>query len=210
MKRRGPLIVTFLCGAFFAAEYFIPHGRVKATGEVLRDWVAILSAVAFILGGINLLTVNLPKIRRREPDWGYKVVMLAAAAVMLFAGIPWTEGFGKEGRLFTLLYDHVFATCNSMMFALLAFFIASAAFRAFRARNVEAFLMLATAMLVMVAQVPIGDWIAPGFFPEFKRWLLSYGNSAGRRAIMIGAALGAISTGLRVIVGLERSYLGGD
>lgn len=206
MRRRIPLLVTFFCGAFFAVEYFVPHVAMKDAGAVLRDWVSILTSVAFILGGINLLTVNVPKIRRREPDWGYKVVLLAAAVAMLASGIA----FGKDGGPFHFLYENVFVACNSMMFALLAFFIASAAFRAFRARNVEAVLMLSTAVLVMIAQVPLGDWIAPGFFGELKVWILSYGNSAGRRAIMIGAALGAISTGLRVIVGLERSYLGGE
>ena len=206
MKRRGPLIVTFVCGLFFAAEYFIPHRGMRTVAEVLRDWVSILTAITFILGALNIVLVNVPKIQRREADWGYRVVMLAAAAVMLTAGLVG----GKESALFTWLYENVFVACNSMMFALLAFFIASAAFRAFRARNVEATLMLVTAVLIMIAQVPLGDWIAPDFFATFKTWLLNYGNSAGRRAIMIGAALGAIATGLRVIVGLERSYLGGD
>lgn len=187
-------------------EYFVPHVGVKDVGSTLRDWVSILTSVAFILGGLNLLTVNIPKIQRREADWGYKIVMLCAAALTLLCGMI----FGKDSKPFIFLYEHVFLACNSMMFAMLAFFIASAAFRAFRARNVEAFLMLSTAVLVMVAQTPLGDWLAPDFFREFKRWILSYGNSAGRRAIMIGAALGAISTGLRVIVGLERSYLGGE
>lgn len=206
MKRRLPLLVTFFCGSFFVVEYFVPHVAMKDAGAILRDWVSILTSVAFILGGLNLLTVNLPKIRRRERDWPYKIVMLVAAAGTLLIGMT----LGKESKPFTWVYENIFVTCNSMMFALLAFFITSAAFRAFRARNVEAFLMLSTAVLVMIAQVPLGDWIAPEFFREFKTWILSYGNSAGRRAIMIGAALGAISTALRVIVGLERSYLGGE
>ena len=41
-------------------------------------------------------------------------------------------------------------------------------------------------------------------------WILDIPNNAGRRAIMMGAAIGAIATGLRVILGLERSHLGAD
>lgn len=115
--------------------------------------------------------------------------------------------WGTEGRVYYWLYDHVFAPANATMFALLAFFIASAAFRAFRARNVEAALLLGAAILVMIGRVPIGRWISP-LFPELADWIRDIPNNAGRRAIMAGAALGAIATGLRVILGIERSHLG--
>jgi hypothetical protein len=95
------------------------------------------------------------------------------------------------------------------MFALLAFFIASAAFRAFRMRNVESGLLLGAAILVMLGLVPIGRAISP-MFPQIQEWIVDVPNNAGRRAIMMGAALGAIATGLRVILGLERSHLGSE
>jgi len=37
---------------------------------------------------------------------------------------------------------------------------------------------------------------------------MDYPNMAGQRGIIIGAAIGALSLGLRILVGLERSYLG--
>jgi hypothetical protein len=95
------------------------------------------------------------------------------------------------------------------MFALLAFFIASAAFRAFRARNAEAALLLGAAILIMLGRVPIGRAMSD-VLPQISDWILSVPNNAGRRAIMMGAALGAIATSLRVILGLERSHLGSD
>ncbi|KAB2906805.1 MAG: hypothetical protein F9K40_06100 [Kofleriaceae bacterium] len=103
----------------------------------------------------------------------------------------------------------MFDPCNSTMFALLAFFVASAAFRAFRARNAEAALLLLAAILVMLGRAPLGRSISD-VFPDFAQWLIDIPNNAGRRAIMMGAAIGAIATGLRVIVGIERSHLGSD
>ena len=299
MKTTLPLVLGALFGLFGLAEFYVPHHSVGAVTEELRTWATILFAFAYVLGGINIVQVTWPKIRRREPDWPYKVVMLAAAAVMLLVGLPWHKlsgarttpevtvaasadgttgvqvvapddvvvqiggqllpaaqgprpvhavepgdvevqrgrraaGFatetakvtlaagevatvrgdppmrwGKDGRVFVWIYDHVFAPCNATMFALLAFFVASAAFRAFRARNVEAALLLGTAILMMLGRAPIGRALSDSL-PDVAQWLLDVPSNGGRRAIMMGAAIGAIATGLRVILGLERSHLGGD
>jgi len=87
----------------------------------------------------------------------------------------------------------------------------SAAFRAFRARNLEATVLLSAAILVMIARVPMGESIPVlgDYLPRLMNWIMDIPNTAARRAIFIGAALGAIATGLRVILGMERSHLGG-
>jgi hypothetical protein len=95
------------------------------------------------------------------------------------------------------------------MFALLAFYIASAAFRAFRIRSFDASLLAVAAVLVMLGRVPIGTVIWDEL-PRVADWIMNIPNNAAKRAILIGAALGAIATGLKVILGLERNYLGGD
>jgi len=223
MRSTLPLLVTFALGSLMLIEFFVPAGGMRVVVSLLQEWGLVLAGTAFILGGINVLQVNLPKIRRREEDWQYKVVLLVSAAAMAITGFlggreeialhadsTWFDGMRFHGKqTFEYLYEYVFAPANATMFSLLAFFIASAAFRAFRARNVEATLMLATAIVVMLGVIPIGEWIHPRM-PEVKDWILNYANNAGRRAILIGAALGAVATGLRVILGIERSHLGSD
>lgn len=299
MKKTLPLLFGMVFGAYAVIEFYIPHHLVGSLSDELRSWAAILAAAAFIIGGINILQVTWPKIRRREPDWQYKVVLLAAAAVMLLAGLPWhklgdtpatptvlieavpgpahlvvnapadvtiqvgaviapprpdgaryqadvgpgtvevklsrrvpgyrtqlapitiTDGqrvtvtgdppmlWGREGRVFVWIYDHIFSPSNATMFALLAFFVASAAFRAFRARNLEAALLLGAAILMMLGRAPLGRAISD-VFPDLAQWILDVPSNGGRRAIMMGAAIGAIATALRIILGIERSHLGSD
>ncbi len=308
MRRRIPLLLGMFVGLYAIVEFFVPWQGVDAVMQEFLAWGQILAAFAFVLGGINVIQVNWPKIRRREADWQLKVVLLIGATGMGLVGIKWhsfggekngsieamqqqrptqdayvrieatrpetlvridggpaqpawnlvgkkgqpveftipanqdvaihvltgKSGYGEyrkvirlgqgqgavirtqlgmlwgpSGRVFSWLYDHVFDPCNSTMFALLAFFIASAAFRAFRAHNVEAALLLGAAILVMLGRVPIGSALS-GYLPLISDWIVDVPNNAGRRAIMMGAALGGIVTGLRIILGLERSHLGAE
>jgi len=98
---------------------------------------------------------------------------------------------------------------QSTMFALLAFFISSAAFRAFRIRSTHAVLLGVTALVVILGSVPVGEAVW-GQFPTLVAWVMNCLQTAGKRSILIGAALGAIATGMKMIVGAERGYLARD
>ncbi len=130
-------------------------------------------------------------------------------------------GAGLEPRAFLLteiandteptfklwIYNKFFVPLQSTMFSLLAFYVASAAFRAFRARSIEATLLLVAGCIVMLGQVPIGDELTGGYASRAQAFLMTYVTKAGLRAIIIGATLGGLATGLRIVLGIERSYL---
>ena len=102
------------------------------------------------------------------------------------------------------------------MFSLLAFFVASASYRAFRAKTREATILLVAAFIILVGRTPLGyyltcwlpDWLSFLHIPNLSAWIMSTPNLAGQRAIMIGIALGIIATSLKLILGIERGYLG--
>jgi hypothetical protein len=130
-------------------------------------------------------------------------------------GIPREGGFLTAGTGSKWIYDSLYSPMQSTLFALLAFFVASAAFRAFRIRTVEAGLLAVAALIVMLGRVPLGDQMT-GFLPAplrlgaIQQWIMDWPQNAAKRAILIGAALGVMATGLRVILGIERSYLSGE
>ena len=121
----------------------------------------------------------------------------------------------EQGSAFNWLYEYVYYPLSSTMFALLAFFISSAAYRAFRARSREAAMLLLAGTIVMLGMIPLGNLLT-SWLPEWLQmsdvadWIMMVPNMASQRAIMIGVALGVISTALKLILGVERGYLGGD
>jgi hypothetical protein len=130
---------------------------------------------------------------------------------------PWSGPYNTPASAFGWQYEFMFKPLQATMFSLLCFYVASAAYRAFRAKNVQAVLLLVTASIILLGQTIAGNWLT-GWIPEssalapFKiKNLMEYVAvflTAGSRAIMIGIALGVASTSLRVLLGIDRSHLG--
>lgn len=215
MKREVPLILTAVIGLFMIASFFVPHQWVSVPADFLLQCVVIVAAFGYVLGGANALRVNLELIYRRAPGWPYKVVLVVSLLGTLIVGAVEGPGFQEAHTRFNWLYSHLYVPMQATLFALLAFFIASAAFRAFRIRTLEAGLLAVAALLVMLGRVPLGGWLT-GWLPEGGRlpavaeWIMDVPQNAAKRAILMGAALGVMATGLRVILGIERSYLSGE
>lgn len=222
MRREVPLIITSIAGLVFAISYFIP-----AMGDVesrFGDWVSIVQAFAVWLGLLNLTKVSLEKIARKHKDTPYAILTILGLLVMLiigfwdgFAGLAADpqQSFRAPGTNFDWMFRYVYSPLTATMFSMLAFFVASASYRAFRARNFEATLLLIAAFFVMGGRVPLFDMMTywtgnETFFSDMADWIMRYPNQAGQRAIMIGIALGIMSSSLRIILGIERSHVGGS
>lgn len=199
-----PLAVCFLAGVFGLVQYFSPHPMVVSTYSTLLDWVQIIFAFTLIVGVLSVFQMHFKRISRRERFWGFSIITLMAIVVMAVAGFA---GGTDSGSVFVWMFDNMQVPMQSTVFALLAFFVASAAYRGFRLRNVEAGILLATALVIMLGRIPVGELIGD-FVPASAEWILNVPSMAAKRAVLIGIGLGSITTALRVILGIERSYLG--
>jgi hypothetical protein len=177
--------------------------------EDMQNWAIVVVGCTYVLGVANLLRINLRQISRRERDWPFKLVLIAGLLVTMAVGFSeWTHYTDVDSR-FQWIYTTFYSPMTATMFSLLAFFIASAAFRAFRIRSVEAMLLAIAAFILMLGRVPLGSAIHPAI-PAAADWLMEIPQNAAKRGILIGAALGVMATGIRVILGLEKTYGGGD
>lgn len=218
MKRQIPLILCFLFGVVMLLTQFSPHSLSQGIYKEVLNWARIITPFALVFSTITLLQTHITRIRRQIEHWQYSFLVFAGIAIMVVVGIP----FGPQNPVFEWLFNNVQLPMDATMFSLLAFFIASAAYRAFRARNLEASLLLITAVIVMLGNVPVGDLIwnklisltpwadtYPDGSSWMKQWILDNPNLSARRGIILGVSLGVISQSIRIILGIERSYLGG-
>ncbi len=229
LKRTIPILILASSGAILVVAYFSPF--TTNWGEVVLQWFNILAGVAYILGAGNLLAVNLEKVSSRRSGWAYALITLLAFGAMLTFGlfkvgavpndahpdVPYAGGYETPQSAFGWVYEYMLSPLTATMFALLAFYVASAAFRAFRAKNLEAILLLGTAFIILIAQTAGGMFLT-GWIPQdsvfaFLRFdslrigITEYIQTAGMRAITIGIAIGIAATSLRLILGIDRSYL---
>ena len=235
MSKTVPVVIAGLVGFLMIFAYFVPP--LLSWRQTAEEWFTIVATIAMLLGGANLCVHHLQKISDREAGWGFSAVTLAAFGITVAVGLlklgvvpesakhldhAWSGQFQQEGGAFWWFYQYLFSPVVATMFALLAFYVASAAFRAFRAKNFEAMLLLVTALIVLVGQTKDREitslflptpadgslpWMPIADLTEFIRKTFV---TAGQRAIMIGVALGVVATSLRILLGLDRSYLGGD
>ena len=205
MKREIPLIISMASGIFVLVGFFVPHPAIRAIYDDIQQWVIIVVAFTYVLGMANLLRINVEQIQRRSNDWVYKLALVLSLLATMAVGFSEGTHYLDDGTKFSWIYNTFYSAMSATMFSLLAFFIASAAFRAFRVRTVEALLLALAAFVLMLGRVPIGNVIHP-YLPVAADWLMEVPQNAAKRGILMGAALGVMATGFRVILGIERTY----
>ena len=199
MKQQIPLVLCFLFGIVMILTEFSPHTASQATYTEIANWGRVISPFVFVLAVITLIQTHWTRIQRRVEHWQYSLVVFFGMIVMVAAGLP----TGPQHPAFQWLFNNVQVPMDATMFSLLAFFIASAAYRAFRARTFEATLLLVTAVIVMVGNVPVGDLLWPDAAANARQWILDNPNLSARRGIILGVSLGAISQSIRIILGID-------
>ena len=219
-KRTIPLILVFVLGICAFVQNYVPHPFSDEFLKTITDWFRIIGGFALFIGAYSLLHMHVSRIRRHQAGWAYSAFVFLGASAMIVLGL-WNDGIGPlreapdpEATWFSWGYDSIQVPCGATLFSILAFYMASAAFRTFRARNASAALLLAAALIVMFGRVTvsetIGGWFGqPTVFADITDAIMKYPNMAAKRGVLLGVSLGAIAQSLRVVFGIERSYLGG-
>jgi len=205
LKRVLPTAIAIAVGVFVLGAVFTSDPRLDALGTYLIDTAVIIAAFALFLGLINVLRVHARKIREHGPGRLYSFILLAAMLIVLAIGLPPLSDrpSGPSQPAVQWIFENIQVPIQASLSALLAFFVITAAYRLLRIRNFEAVLMLIVTLLVLAGQVTVG--LLP-ILPDIQDWILAVPATAGVRGILLGVALGAILTGVRLLLGVERPY----
>lgn len=188
--------------------YFVPDSLnpLAAVRVLILRWVVWLAAAALLVGLVNLLAVHWSKISDLEPGWAYSAVVVLFFLATLTLGLV----FGLDYPIVSLLLQYVQLPVEASLMALLAITLVLAGVRlAVRRRHATTVIFLAVALLVLVGTGPWPVASGSGLHEAaivLRRWIMQVFASGGARGIVLGVALGAIATGLRVLLASDRPY----
>lgn len=210
MRKEIPLLITFVVAVIVMLSQITTGPLPVVFKDHISPWMTLVSAFAVGLASVNLTRVHARNVTRQREGWVYSLILLVT--MFIYAGfrayVEINPTNATAAANYALIYNYILSPLSSGIWACLAFYVASASYRAFRARSLEATILLISAVVVMLGAAPIGAQIWSKF-PEIQRWLLNVPNMTGQRGIVIGAAVGSFVTALRVLLGIERGHLGG-
>ena len=195
--------VAIATGLIVLIGYFVPV--LAGVQGILLDWAIILAGVAALVGVFNLISVHGDKIRRREKGSVYSALLLITLVATFLFGIA----LGPDNPNMRSLVNAVIVPVEASLMALLAVTLLYASVRLLRRRTdlmSIIFLLTAVLMLIASATLPFGE-IGP-LNDVLRPWIQQVLALGGARGILIGVALGTLTTGLRVLFGADRPYGG--
>lgn len=197
------LVLAVLTGLIVLIGYFVPI--LAPIQTILLNWAIILAGAAALVGVFNLVSVHGNKITQREKGSVYSAVLL----ICLFGTFIFGLVLGPDNSSMRLLVNAIIVPVEATLMSLLAVTLLYASIRLLRRRtNLMSLVFIVTALLMLIgsATLPFGEI---GALNDFLRpWLQHVLALGGTRGILIGVALGTLTTGLRVLFGADRPYGG--
>jgi len=204
-----PIIITAVAALLQVIPYYFNIPIIDSAASTTADGVILIVNMAVFVGVISISQVHGRRISRRAERWEYSVILIVFMVIMALTGLPFESiGLGLKNSIYDFFFMNAMTPLSGTLYSILAFFITSAAYRAFRARNIESALILISGTIVVMSNAPLFTSAFP-FFIDMKNWIFDVPNASTMRAVTMGAALGAIALAVRVLMGIERGYLRG-
>jgi uncharacterized protein YjeT (DUF2065 family) len=219
-KERIIRTTILIAGIYFIVEFLLRSVISKefdkkyfdAITQVFTSALIVIGLFSVGLGLVNVVMLHGHRIVRMRPNWEHSVVMFVAFFTMMTFGIlkvsapkpPGGQPYTGAAALFDYVVVRIMVHMNSTIYSFLAFFVTSAALRAFRVRGAESAVMMVAAVIVLLSMAPETSF---PFLAQFREWMDLKLNAAVFRALTFGMILGGITVSMRMWLGIERGSM---
>jgi hypothetical protein len=196
--------VAIAVGLLVLVGYFIATPLLIALRTTLLNWAIILAAFALFIGLFNILIVHIKKIRSKQKGSAYSLVLIIFMLVTLMLGL-WLR---PDHTVVSFIFHSIQLPVEASLMAMLVVTLTYASIRLLRRRaNLFSVIFLATALLILLgtAPLPLIGYV-PILSDLIRPFIAQVLAAAGARGILIGVALGSLTTGLRILFGADRPY----
>jgi hypothetical protein len=209
LKQEAVYAVTGIVTVLMLVEYFF-FADTQIWAETIRTWAVIIYNISLGLGAARLLISHSARVQKQGRDWQYSGILLGLFAIMLLTGFAGyiATGVQTSNGIYNWMFNYIYTPLGATLYPITGFYIFSAAYRAFRARNLDAALMLIAGCFVILKNAPVGEAIWIGF-ATIGNWFQMTGQTPGMRTFAIVGALGLIAYGFRALLGKERGFYAG-
>lgn len=219
-RKEITIAIMVFCSFFVFADRVYKADILLDTSKTIQTWVLAIAAVTMLVSFTSSIISNAKNIQlslgskvsrtestsRMKGLWFYNGVALITAVLTVLVGLT----MGVQSPPYQWMYTYVFRNLSTAIASFLALFYISAAFRAFRARTVEASVLLIMAFFVILTTNPFGEALWSGF-PVIGNFFLNWLQLPGSRGLGLATGVGTIALAFRVILGYEKSVsAGGD
>jgi hypothetical protein len=190
-------------GVIVLLGYFVDLPLLNEIRLVLTDWAIVIAGTAVLVGILNLVAVQMEKIRTKQKNSVYGIFLIFSLVVTLFLGLL----VGLENPYMQIAVDAIIIPVEAALMAILAVTLVYASIRLLRRRTdlmTVIFLLVAVLFLIAIVPTPFGPVPLGEVFIDFAGMF----SRGGARGLLIGVALGTLLTGLRVLFGIDRPYGG--
>jgi hypothetical protein len=201
--RVAAAVIAIASGLIVLLGYFIPVSELLEFRLLLVHWAVVLAASAVLIGVVSLLGVHWQKIRTRQKNSAYSVLLIFSLFATAVLGVV-----GINNPVLSFVLDAIIVPAEATLMALLSVTLIYASARLMRRRaDLMGFLFLGIAIVILLVSAPLPFGRLPGA-SEIKWVVTEFFTVAGARGILIGVALGTLTTGLRILFGIDRPYGG--
>lgn len=199
MKQRTPVIIAAVSGVLLLIAFFFQPFTSPYLGLVL-NWAIILASVALLVAIASLVVTHIRFIINGRKGFLFSLVFILAFVLTVFFGLY----LGIDDKQYLEAIHTVLVPIQSALMGLIALVLMSAAVKLFRTRgwsiltvsfgcSALVFLFLNLGFLRLDFSEGLNDVIA----------VVQRLPVIGARGLLIGAGLGALLMGLRVLFGQE-------